>query len=49
MRLLLIDYIIEHQPPSPWLDLNQLELLSDEALLQKYNEIRDVVQSIAAL
>lgn len=46
MRLLLIDYVLEHgQNTSRW----ALMGLSDEALLQKYNEVRDVVQSIAAL
>lgn len=46
MRNLLIDYILEHgQGTSRW----PLMSLSDEALLQKYNEVRDVINSLLAL
>lgn len=45
MRLLLIDYILEHSNSSRW----PLMSLSDEALLQKYNEVRDVINSLLAL
>ncbi len=46
MRLLMIDYLLEHaQNTSRW----ALSQMTDTELLAKYNETRDTVKSIQAL
>lgn len=48
MRNILIDYILSHTPRSVCAR-TKLVMLSDEALLLRYNEVRDTVESILAV
>lgn len=45
MRKLITDYLLEHTQHGE----RHLASLNDKALLQLYNETRDVVEGIAAL